>query len=1005
MFEMFPVRSALSWVRVVFAICFVVMAGVRCGGGDGASDPGAALTLAPSALTVAAGASVDVKATTARPGSAGVDVTATATWATSNAAIATVAAGKVTGVKAGDATITASIDGLVQTVALTVTAPSLVSLNITPATPTLAKGLTKQLVATGTFTDNSTKNVSAQVVWSSATAATATVSSMGLLTGVAAGTSAISAKLGAISGTTLATITNADVASIAITPPDPTVPVGVTKQFAATATMTDGTTEDLTTQAIWASSTANATVGAATGLAKGVSKGTSSITATFKAIVGTTTITVTNATLVSIGVTPATPSIAKGLKQQFTATGTYSDSTTQNITTLVTWASATVATATISNVAGTNGLATSLAVGTTVISATQGAISNTTTLTVTAAALVSIAVTPATPSIAKGLNQQFVATGTYTDATTQVLTTTATWASATVATATISNAAGSEGLASSVAVGTSVISAKLGAISGNTTLTVTPATLVSIAVTPATPSIAKGLKQQFVATGTYTDATTQIITTTVTWGSATVGTATISNAAGSNGLASSVAIGTSVISATLGGVSGNTTLTVTAATLVSIAVTPANPSVAKGLTQQFVATGTYTDASTQILTTVATWASSDTSKATISNAAGSNGLASTVAVGTSTISAKDPGTGITGTTLLTVAAAKLVSIAVTPANPTIGINGTQPFVATGTYTDASTLDITTTVTWASSDVTKATISNVAGSNGLAKATASPGSTTISATLGVSGSTLLTVTLCVSGTTTINLSGAIVNFTAPAGCTALTITAAGAQGGTAVGGTGQVGGLGASMKGNFVVPAGRLLKVLVGEMPPFNGGGGGTFVVDSVTGAALVAAGGGGGGAGDCCGTQVAGVAAVITPDGTPGAGAGCAGAAGGIGGAADNGLGGVNLGSGGGGGFAFNGGDGANGQPSGNGGASYKNGGAGGTGARLGGFGGGGGASSFPSYINGGGGGGGGWAGGGGTNSCSQWGAGGGGGSVNTGAAQVNAGGVRAGNGQVVISY
>ena len=47
---------------------------------------------------------------------------------------------------------------------------------------------------------------------------------------------------------------------------------------------------------------------------------------------------------------------------------------------------------------------------------------------------------------------------------------------------------------------------------------------------------------------------------------------------------------------------GSTVLTVTAATLQSIAVTPANPSIAKGLTQQFTATGTYSDSSTQNLT-------------------------------------------------------------------------------------------------------------------------------------------------------------------------------------------------------------------------------------------------------------------------------------------------------------------------------------------------------------------------------------------------------------------
>ena len=84
-------------------------------------------------------------------------------------------------------------------------------------------------------------------------------------------------------------------------------------------------------------------------------------------------------------------------------------------------------------------------------------------------------------------------------------------------------------------------------------------------------------------------------------------------------------------------VSGSTDLTVTAATLVSVAVTPVTPSIAKGTTQQFVLTGTYTDSTTQNLTTQATWSSSDGGVALISNASGSKGLATGVAQGTSTI--------------------------------------------------------------------------------------------------------------------------------------------------------------------------------------------------------------------------------------------------------------------------------------------------------------------------------------------------------------------------------
>ena len=230
-------------------------------------------------------------------------------------------------------------------------------------------------------------------------------------------------------------------------------------------------------------------------------------------------LTVTAATLQSIAVTPASPSITKGLTEQFTATGTYSDSSTQNLTNSVTWASGTTGTATIT----TGGLATGAGVGTSTISATSGPVVGSTVLTVTAATLQSIAVTPANPSITKGLTEQFTATGTYSDSSTQNLTNSVTWALGTMGTATITTG----GLATGAGVGTSSISATLGSVVGSTVLTVTPATLQSIAVTPANPTITKGLTEQFTATGTYSDSSTQNLTNSVTWASGTMGTATI----------------------------------------------------------------------------------------------------------------------------------------------------------------------------------------------------------------------------------------------------------------------------------------------------------------------------------------------------------------------------------------------------------------------------------------------------------------------------------------------
>jgi hypothetical protein len=85
--------------------------------------------------------------------------------------------------------------------------------------------------------------------------------------------------------------------------------------------------------------------------------------------------------LVSIAVTPANPAILVGATQQFTATGTYSDTSTHDLTNQATWTSATTSVATVSGL----GLATGSAVGTSTIGAALGTVSGSTVLKVTAA--------------------------------------------------------------------------------------------------------------------------------------------------------------------------------------------------------------------------------------------------------------------------------------------------------------------------------------------------------------------------------------------------------------------------------------------------------------------------------------------------------------------------------------------------------------------------------------------------------------------------------------------
>lgn len=254
-------------------------------------------------------------------------------------------------------------------------------------------------------------------------------------------------------------------------------------------------------------------------------------------------LTVTSATLKSITISPATASIAPFGTQQYRALGTFSDGTTQDITSTVAWSSSDTAVATIGS---QTGVAVGQTAGTTSISATLAGVSSAAaTLRGTSAALKSIAITPTTSSIAKNATTQLTALGTFSDGSVQNVTSSATWSSASTG---VANVGG--GLVRGVGTGSAQITATIGTLASPTAaVSVNSATLKSIEVTPANLSIASGTSVQYTATGTYSDGSTQNVTTTVAWASSKTATATI---AGSSGLATGVAAGSTSITATQG---------------------------------------------------------------------------------------------------------------------------------------------------------------------------------------------------------------------------------------------------------------------------------------------------------------------------------------------------------------------------------------------------------------------------------------------------------------------
>jgi trimeric autotransporter adhesin len=167
-------------------------------------------------------------------------------------------------------------------------------------------------------------------------------------------------------------------------------------------------------------------------------------------------------TITTVAVTGITPFI--GSTAQYACTVTFSDSTTQDVTSKATWVSSNTAVLTVSS----SGIVTAVAPGTAILEATYQGVAGTIAITVTTGATVSsVAVNGTVPAI--GSTSQFTSTATFSDGTTQDVTSTAAWVSFNAAVARVS----SSGVVTAVATGTAVVKATYQGSSGTFTLTVT----------------------------------------------------------------------------------------------------------------------------------------------------------------------------------------------------------------------------------------------------------------------------------------------------------------------------------------------------------------------------------------------------------------------------------------------------------------------------------------------------------------------------------------------------
>jgi uncharacterized protein YjdB len=172
--------------------------------GGGTNVPVTGVSVSPTTVSINSGGTSQLTATVSPSNATNKSVT----WSSSNTSVATVSSsGLVTGVAGGTATITVTtVDGAkTATSAVTITSVNVpvTGVSVSPTTVSINSGGTSQLTATVSPSNASNKSV----IWSSSNSAAATVSSTGLVTGVAVGAATI----------TVTTVDGAKTATSAIT--------------------------------------------------------------------------------------------------------------------------------------------------------------------------------------------------------------------------------------------------------------------------------------------------------------------------------------------------------------------------------------------------------------------------------------------------------------------------------------------------------------------------------------------------------------------------------------------------------------------------------------------------------------------------------------------------------------------------------------------------------------------------------------------------------------------
>lgn len=240
-------------------------------------------------------------------------------------------------------------------------------------------------------------------------------------------------------------------------------------------------------------------------------------------------------------------------------------------------------------------------------------------------------------SLPLGRSATAKAMATYSDGSQVDVSNRVTWSSDSQAVLTVSDETADKGALRAVGIGVAYVQVSLDGKSVSAQLTVGAAELDVLAPLPSANAVAKGLSITLAAQGTYSDGSVSDVGTSVVWSVSDNSIASIGVNDRGGAQLTGLQEGQVTLHVQLGDKGTDVQIQVTAAVLTGVALGNTTPLLAAGNTLQLMASGAFSDGSSQDVTSQGDWSSSDDSIASVGNGDGNKGMVTALKSGAVTL--------------------------------------------------------------------------------------------------------------------------------------------------------------------------------------------------------------------------------------------------------------------------------------------------------------------------------------------------------------------------------